>query len=199
MSPTPEVLDAGAILRLMESVEGWFSWQEGALLLDTANQALAECKSRIIVEIGSYCGRSTVVLGKAVRAAPAGGRVYAIDPHLGNVTSGRSVASCGSTLDRFLSNLQRANVRENVEVLVNYSSEVAWDKPIGLLFIDGLHDFQSVSQDYRKFSAFVERGGYIAFHDSDMPGVSRVISQAVRSGAVSVIYSSGNLTVTRKE
>ena len=74
------------ILERMRQVEGWLEDDEADLLIAVTARALAAPGERpAVVEVGSYCGRSTVVLGSVVRAVRPEARVYAIDPHQGQV------------------------------------------------------------------------------------------------------------------
>jgi hypothetical protein len=133
----------------------------------TADQArrLWECARDLppaatVVEIGSYQGRSGSVLAAAV--APFGGRVTAIDPFVGGLPRGQ----VGSQ-DNFERNLERAGVRDSVDLLVCRSTEARpnWDGPIDLLFIDGKHDVVTVLDDLR-WVRHVRPGGRVAIHDA---------------------------------
>ncbi len=76
------------ILRLMNPIEGWLGEDEADLLIATTWKALTELSPlNAVVEVGSYCGRSTVVLASVVKAICAQTKVYAIDPHTGIVGS----------------------------------------------------------------------------------------------------------------
>ncbi len=166
------------IIERAESIEGWFTAHEAALLAETAARALPGN----LVEIGSYKGRSTIVLASVVRELSPESRVYAIDPHEGEIEAGKP--SYGSTLVAFCRNL--AEFSEFVVPIVKPSYAVEWKLPIRLLFIDGLHDHASVLRDFWCFADYVDTGGYVAFHDfsRDYLGVVSVVGTAARSGYV---------------
>ena len=196
----PPVVGVEEVLRRIEPFPGWFFKNEAELLYKTATEA-----ARLggeVVEIGSYCGRSTVVLAMALRSVGQG-LVYAIDPHEGDISSGR----VSPTWDTFLRNIKAAGVDDAVVPVRQRSTDVPWTQEIALLFIDGLHDYASVAADYRHFFGHVQPNGFIAFHDysnSDHPDVRKFVSEAVLAGEV-VVHElppepgkEASLVVTRK-
>src|SRR5262249_3224076 len=104
-----------------------------------------------VVEIGSYLGRSTVVLARAV-ADRRGGRVVAVDPHKGWGGSPRE------TDGEFLANVARAGVADHVELVKATSVEGArrWrGDPVRMLFIDATHSYEAVMEDVRAWAPFL--------------------------------------------
>ncbi|HSV93742.1 MAG TPA: class I SAM-dependent methyltransferase [Desulfobacterales bacterium] len=158
---------------LVQQTPGFLSIEEGEHLfrLGCAAAAIAPC-----LEIGSYCGRSTVCLGLACR--DAGQVLIAVDHHRGSEeqqpgeeyfdpalfdpASGRV-----DTLRRFRETLARAGLEETVAPVVCGSALAAraWSGPLGLVFIDGGHAAQSVQADYDGWSPRLPPGGLLVFHD----------------------------------
>jgi hypothetical protein len=169
------------ILQQMKRIEGWFDEDEGDLLIAAASRAITSLPAgSAVVEIGSFCGRSTVVLGSVVKSIGAESRVYAIDPHDGVVgAADQGLQSCQPTLDVFRRNIFESGLDRFVDTIQKHSTQVAWDKPIALLLIDGLHDYQNVARDFHHFEQWVLPGGYVAFHDyaDYYPGVKRLVSE----------------------
>lgn len=134
-----------------------------------------------IAEIGSWKGRSTVVMGLALRdSGDTSCRIYAIDPHIGSEEHRDVIEREGSTLSAFTHNLQTLGVDSLVEPVVEYSTRAASalaarGVSLRLLFIDGAHDEASVRADIRAFLPLVRAGGTIALHDcgpdTGWPGV----------------------------
>lgn len=122
-----------------------------------------------VVEIGSFKGKSTVVLA-SIAARYGLGQVVAIDPHAGLSYLGNHVAPVyqNPTFSEFLASLKAARVEENVEVRRDFSRNVAaeWNRPIRLLWIDGDHSYPGCKQDFDLFSPYLSEGAVIAFHDS---------------------------------
>ena len=88
----------------MRVIEGWLDDAEAELLLTAAARAIATIQNGVIVEIGSYCGKSTVVLGTALCASgnTNGRKIYAIDPHDGIVGAlDQGVQRMPPTRDKF--------------------------------------------------------------------------------------------------
>lgn len=147
MSPAPTLLLTLPILRLMDSIEGWLAEEEADLLIAASWRALTlRPGPHPVVEIGSYCGRSTVVLGSVLKTLGAETKVYAIDPHEGQVGALDQGLSIGSpTLEKFQRNINAAGLGEVIETIQQYSYDVHWGQPISLLLIDGLHDYANVA------------------------------------------------------
>jgi predicted O-methyltransferase YrrM len=164
---------------------------------------LAACipaKGRI-VEIGSFKGRSTVMLAK-VAAHYGLGRVVAIDPHNFNLSEKAEVAPDAlgrpaSTRDDFLNSLRAARVTEQVQFHHALSNDVSssWNEPIRLLWIDGDHSYQGAKDDFDGFAPHVKPGGVIALHDAlnAFSGPIRVfVEEMLRSpayGAAGFVHS----------
>src|SRR5262249_32952075 len=126
------------IASLTASFDGYLLGHEGPFLYQLAFSCAVP---GAIVEIGSYCGRSTTWLAAGSADGP-GATVYAVDHHRGSEEH-RASDPEHSTLDRFLCNIHRAGVDHLVQPVVQDSAGAAaeWHKPIALLFIDGAHDY----------------------------------------------------------
>jgi predicted O-methyltransferase YrrM len=192
-------------LRHMRTIDGWFDEAEARLLFAMTIRALAELpEPSAVVEVGSWCGRSTVVLGAAVRASGTSARVFAVDPHEGEIslpgangTTGRYTGP--STFDRFLENMNRAGLRHVVRPLRQRSFEVAWSQPISLLLIDGLHDEANVARDLGMFEPWLVEGGFVAFHDyTSFAGVAAVADRLLAGGRYRPAGRAGTLLVVQR-
>ena len=192
-----------ATLDRMRQVEGWLQDEEAALLMEMTRRALTELAVPAVVEIGSYCGKSTIVLASAARTASHGARVFAIDPHQGETGADDTVegVSVGRpTFDRFRRNVAEAGVSDVIEPIRQRSYDVPWRSPIALLFIDGLHDYASVARDFFHFEPCLAVGGYVAFHDCDDTylGVKAFTAGLAGSGCYEQVGLVGSLVVFRK-
>lgn len=67
----------------------------------------------------------------------------------------------------------------NTNFIKGDSTEVKWDKPVDVLFIDGNHDYMYVRSDIERFAPFVKKGRVILFHDYDdsSPGVIQAVDE----------------------
>ena len=121
--------------RAAAGVEGWLTENEGDLLYRLARDCPA---SAGIVEIGSYRGRSTIRLARGSRAGNRS-KIYAVDPH-------RSEPDNYSLLRK---NLTAAGVDDLVVPIRKTSVEAAagFKAPVGLIFIDGAHEYDPVFAD----------------------------------------------------
>src|SRR5206468_284754 len=160
------VSDLETTLRDIEDVEGWLS--------DDQARRLWQCAQRVpaggtIVEIGSYRGRSAIVLA---RASGGSARVVAIDPHAGNDRGPQQIHGSseeGEADNRaFRANLDRAGVAAAVRH-VRRPSQDALDDVAGqvdLLYVDGAHRFRPARDDVARWGARVKPGGALLVHDS---------------------------------
>ena len=151
------LLSPAEIARITSTVEGWLSEEQGRALYDAA---AATTGHGVIVEIGSWKGRSTVWL--AAGAHRAGQRVYAIDPHRDSRED-----PTANTFSEFLENLRRAGVSDVVEPMVMTSAEAAAviREPVELLFIDGDHTTEGVKRDVDLWLPRLVSGGVLMMHD----------------------------------
>jgi predicted O-methyltransferase YrrM len=140
--------------------------------------ALAERYGRIgpIVEIGSYCGKSSVYLGAGAQAA--GSVLVCIDHHRGSEEHQQGEqyhdpdlfdAEAGrmDTLGALRRTLQLARLEDVCVPMVTRSSTAArlWSTPLGMVFIDGGHSFEAAYADYEGWHDKLALGGVLAIHD----------------------------------
>lgn len=150
------------VRRLMKNIHGWLSEREGGLLYDLAQQCTGK---GVIVEIGSWHGRSTIWLAAGSKAGKQI-KVYAVDHHQGSPDIDKNKCF-GDTYNIFLSNIHLAGVQDIVIPIRLKSSEayVQVNEPVELLFIDGSHCFDDVFNDFMLWQQKVIAGGIIALHD----------------------------------
>ena len=196
LAPTLPILEA------MRRVEGWLEDDEGDLLVAATVRALTEGPGpHAVVEVGSFRGRSTVVLGRVVREVDPASRVFAIDPHDGQVgAQGGGVVATAPTWEAFRRNVADAGVAGVIEPIRARSFEVAWRRPIHLFLVDGLHDYANVARDFAHFDPWVVPGGYAAFHDyaDYYPGVRSAVDEILASGRYVEIGRARSMIVLRK-
>lgn len=173
---------------------GYLSLLEGYTLYRYAKRA-----EHPIVEIGSWMGRSTLFLAygawKGTRQ-----RVYAIDTWEGS-TEHKGMKELSSLEDDFLRNIASAGFPADVMMLKGDSQELDIEylpKKIGVLFIDGAHDYESVRADFLRYSPLVAHNGIVMFHDAAWwaPGVEQFISEGLRGWDKEV--HTGSLAVFRR-
>jgi predicted O-methyltransferase YrrM len=153
-------------LRAVEGVDGWMSADQAEALYTAA----AACHSGDqIVEIGSFRGRSTIVLASA---AADGVAIVAIDPHAGNDRGPNEidgfVDEAAQDHDVFIANLAAAGVTDRVRHVRAMSDQAhaQVDGDIAVLYIDGAHRYAPARQDIEQWGARVRSGGTLLIHDS---------------------------------
>lgn len=154
------------VLQSVDAVDGWMSSDQAEALYTAA----AACHSGDqIVEIGSFRGRSTIVLASA--AAP-GVSVVAIDPHAGNDRGPNELDGYASEASEdhevFNRNLETAGVTTRVRHVREMSDRAhgAVEGEIAVLYIDGAHRYAPARLDIEQWGARVRSGGTLLIHDS---------------------------------
>jgi len=175
-----------AALRAVQDVEGWMTDAQAARL--HARAALVP-SGATIVEIGSFRGRSAIVLALGSDAAV---RLVCIDPHAGSDRGPQEYAPDADLGEAdtatFHANLAAAGVDDRVEHVRAFSDApeafAAIDGPVALLYVDGAHRYAPALADLRDWGAKVAPGGRMLVHDSfSSIGVTLAILRAVTGSA----------------
>ena len=197
------------------AAKGFMPADEGDALYDAAVTAALAVDGPMI-EIGSYCGRSTVWLGAAARAA--GTVLFAVDHHRGSEENQAgwehhdpSVLDPRTgkmdTLPVFRSTIDDAGLEDVVVAVVGQSPVVArhWSTPLSFLFIDGGHGEEPARLDYEGWSTHVAPGGTLAVHDvfadpadGGRPPYEQIYLPALRGGRFTEIGATGSLRLLRR-
>lgn len=190
------------ILKEMRTIDGWLTASEADLLISATHRALADCPHvNALVEVGSYCGRATSVIGGVVRAVRPTARVWAIDPHDGFVGAhDQGLERVDPTLDTLRANIERTLLSPFVEIVTAKAQDVPWTEPLCLLLIDGLHDYPNVLKDFSHFEPHLCEGALVAFHDyaEYFPGVPVFVDELCASGRYEAVGRARSLIVLRK-
>jgi predicted O-methyltransferase YrrM len=198
--------------RVAEAAKGFMPAAEGRALYQTA---CAYGARGPIVEIGTYCGKSTIYLAAAVQGS--GQRVITVDHHYGSEENqpgweyhDRSLVDPGTgrldTLPCFRATLTAAGLEDHVIAVVGRSEEVArfWRVQAGLIFIDGGHTDAAAQADYQNWAPWVAMGGALAIHDvfpdpaDGGQAPYRIHQRALRSGAFTETLVVGSLRVLER-
>lgn len=159
-----------------DAADGFMPADEGAALYAAAVRA---APLGPLLEIGTYCGKSAIHLAAAARTAAMGpGHVVTIDHHRGSEehqpgweyhdpTLWDDRAGRLDTLGRARATLDHADLADEVVMIVGGSVEVGalWDRPLGLVFMDGGHTEQAARADYETWARHVAPGGLLVIHD----------------------------------
>ena len=169
VGPTPGVLAS------FEAATGFMPLDEGRALYAAAATA-ADRTGLPLLEIGTYCGRSTVLLAAAAREA--GTVALTVDHHRGseeqqpgweyhNPALVDPEVGRMDTLPCFRRTLHAAGLEDHVIALVGRSPQVAavWGSPVGLVFIDGGHTDEHATADYEGWVPHLAQNGLLAIHD----------------------------------
>ena len=157
----------------LSTIKGFLSSEEGESLYKISKLA---SNLGSILEIGSYCGKSTIYLALGCRKN--GKVVFTIDHHRGSEEHQIGeffhdpdlVSTQTGEVDSFLEfrkNIFDMGVENNIVPIVARSSIVAsaWQTPLAMIFIDGGHSLETALDDYRNWSQFLMKDGFLAIHD----------------------------------
>jgi predicted O-methyltransferase YrrM len=157
----------------LDQIKGFLADDEAAALYRAVREL---APGGAVLEIGSYCGKSTVCLGQA--CLESGRTLYALDHHRGSEEHQRgeyfhdpelydSDIAALDTFGEFRRTIVAAGLEETVVPLVASSAAASrqWQTPLAMVFIDGGHSLDAALLDYRCWSGHVERGGTLAIHD----------------------------------
>lgn len=153
----PNEWEGSTLIEKALQIDGWMAEAELRWL---AEQALSH---RVIVEIGSFLGRSTRAL-----ADNTPGVVYAVDHWYGPAESAMPPWERETLYDQFCANLHDLiEVKKAIPVRVNHA-KVQIDANPDMVFIDGDHRFESVLSDIQKWKHI---DGLLCGHDYSWNGV----------------------------
>ena len=213
-APTPveSSLTTPALLRAAEAAKGFMPPDEGRALYETA---LAYAPVGPIVEIGTYCGKSTIYLAAAARQFDQ--TVVTVDHHHGSEEhqpgwefhdtslidpeTGRI-----DTLPQFRATMAAAGLEDDVVAVVGRSDRVAqvWRGLLGMVFIDGGHTDEAARADYESWAPKVTMGGALVIHDvfpdpaDGGQAPYRIYQQALESEDFTEVRAAGSLRVLER-
>lgn len=198
------------------SIRGFMPADEGDALYAAAVDAGRRVPGLPFVEVGSYCGRSTVWLGGAARVCDT--VVFAVDHHRGSeenqsgwehhdpeVVDPRT--GLMDTLPHFRATIHDARLEDVVVAVVGDSGRVAatWRTPLSFLFIDGGHGAEPARRDYAGWVPHLAVGGTLAIHDvfpdpadGGRPPYEDIFVPAMASGWFRLIGATGSLRVLER-
>ena len=198
------------------ATKGFMPEKEGDALYLAAFAACKELPKLPIVEIGTYCGRSTVWLGAAARKYHA--KVFAIDHHFGSeenqhgwVWFDESLLDIATnklnTLPSLLATLRKTRLCDVVIPIVGESKVISsqWSTKIAFCFIDGGHGDEPTRSDYLSWAPKIEVKGLLAIHDvfedpkdGGQAPYKHIYKAALDSGEFVEISATGSLRILRR-
>lgn len=175
------IIDVEKLGKMSLTIPGMITSQAGKFLYSLCYMQDLEGD---VVEIGSWQGRSSTFLARAVKES-GNGKFYAIDHFGGNVGKEEFYAingSLSSLKDSFIENLSRFGLIDTVNLLdmVNTQAyEKIKGKKIRFLFIDGDHTKDGVKKDIELFFPQLEKGSIVVFDDyfKGFPGLIEAVDE----------------------
>lgn len=195
------------------AAKGFMPHDEGDALWTAATEAVAAVPRQPLLELGSYCGRSTVWLGDV--AERAGTLLFALDHHRGSEENQSGWEHHDNevvdvrvnkmdTLPFFRATIHDADLEDAVVGLVGRGPAIGsvWTTPLSFLFIDGGHGEEPARLDYERWTPQVALGGTLAIHDvfpdpadGGRPPYEQIYRPAISSGCFVERSVTGSLRV----
>ncbi len=157
----------------LNTIKGFMEDEEAKRLFDISQEASAMGP---LLEIGSYCGRSAVIIGSACRDNK--GILYSIDHHTGSEEQQPGeeyfdpdlydgATSGVNTFPLFRQTLKRSGLEDTVVPIVSASTTAGrmWSTPLAMVFIDGGHSFDAAHGDFLTWAPHLMTGGFLVIHD----------------------------------
>jgi predicted O-methyltransferase YrrM len=156
----------------IEKVKGFMPPHEGDALVKWARQF---SKLGPIMEIGTYCGKSSIYL--SIGAKKNNQIVYTLDHHLGSEEHqldeeyfDKEIYDYNNkrvnTLPLLIENINQFKIKNMVHIISESIKAASnWNTNLGILFIDGGHSFESANNDYLCWESKVIQGGVLIIHD----------------------------------
>lgn len=165
------------------NVRGWLLPDAAECLHRYANESSTEGQ---VVEIGSFAGKSSVCIGRAIQGK-------------------KQAMTCIDLRFQpdFRSNLASFNVDAGVMLRQGPSLDhfENWDAPISFLYIDGHHGKGYALADLFLWDMFVLPGGYVALDDTAgfMIGPNLQVQAMTANGAYEFLEERGGISFLRKK
>jgi predicted O-methyltransferase YrrM len=195
---------------------GFMPPDEGDALYEAAVAAGRALPGLAFLEVGSYCGRSTVWLGGAARECDT--VLFAVDHHRGSEENQAGWEHHDAslvdprlgvmdTLPVFRLTIHEADLEDHVIAVVGRSPTVAqhWATPLAFVFIDGGHGEEPARLDFEGWAPRVAVGGTLAIHDvfpdpadGGRPPYEQIFVPAIESGRFRLVSATGSLRVLRR-
>lgn len=190
----------------LPDVPGWLTTAEGHALEELA-------RDKVVLEIGSYCGKSTILMARTAK------HVYAIDTFDGRGISsiqGQLVPQslkCHDTLEQFKENIKKYGIEDKVTTIIadttdiNTAAKITRErkpehKLMDVAFIDGAHDYKSIASDTNLARKFLKEDGLLVYHDYQRAAdydVARVVDSLLASGTYEKVARVSSVIAIRKK
>ncbi|MGH9398267.1 MAG: class I SAM-dependent methyltransferase [Terriglobia bacterium] len=153
--------------RQAHEIQGYMGQKEFRVLGLLAALSACAAEPGVLVEIGSFKGKSTIVLAKVAERFGLG-TVVSIDPHNAPSETDPDLRGQPSSFEEFLATIHSAGIKPQVEVHRAASQDAAqgWTRQVRLLWIDGDHTYKGAKEDIDLFLPHLAEGAIVAIHDT---------------------------------
>ncbi|MBF0117341.1 MAG: class I SAM-dependent methyltransferase [Desulfobacterales bacterium] len=200
-------------ITLIKTIKGFLDHEEGMKLYEIAKEA---SKIGPCLEIGSYCGKSSIYLGTG--CSENNGILFSIDHHRGSEEQqpGQEYYDPElfderegkiNTLGHFRKTLELFQLENTVIPIVSRSKTASqmWETPLSLVFIDGGHTFEAAFTDYDCWAKHIMKNGYLLIHDifkkpeEGGQAPHEVYNKAIKSGLYTILPMVKTLGILKKK
>ena len=165
-------------------VPGYFNANDTKFYKMVAEKAKA---NDVIVEIGTFCGRSISFLAVELVNANKFVHVFGIDPWSNDwyrqdygTNTGPWNALTSKAYYACLGILCQRNLQHMITLIRDFSYSVVEmfaDRTVFTVFVDGGHEYEEVKKDVELWLPKVRIGGYLGGHDYNHPPVKKYVTE----------------------
>lgn len=197
---------------LLKTIKGFMDDAEARRLYEEAKKA---ARRGPLLEIGSYCGRSAVIIGTACQEEDS--VLFSIDHHRGSEEQQKGQEYFDpdlydgkihgiNTFPFFRETLARTGLEDVVIPVVSRSAVAGrmWKTPLSMVFIDGGHSHEAAREDFLTWSPHLISGGLLVIHDIFMDpskggqAPRRVYEEALETGEFTPLEMTKTLGVLKR-
>lgn len=166
--------------KIIYGVEGDISRDESVWLLEIPKQL----GSGLYANLGVFHGRSLILLAQGLKENGLEGKVIGVDTFQGQGLGGYNKRRFTAYYNKLEGSARDAVSERDLDLFVTFEVGFTSDMVINYLgkqfmfvFIDANHEYKHVKEDFQEWSPLIAPNGMLAFHDSNMEGVKRLLSE----------------------
>lgn len=188
----------------LEGFEGYLWPKEGGLLARLASEVP---RGRVIVELGSFKGKSACYLA---RGSKAGNSVpvfcvdvwEASDQEFARHFRDAAMFADETIFETWQRQVAQARVKSLITPIKGHSGHTAedWTRPVGLLFVDADHAYEACRRDTLAWAPHLAPGAWVAWHDygnKRFPGVPQFVDEWLPTVEPVEVVRRGNLIAAK--
>lgn len=149
---------------------------------DYLNQVASRLGSGIYADLGTYRGSSAITIADGIKTAGVNGIVFTFDTFDRRHLLRRNAKDRDdSPRNAVKAAILERNLDDYIEIFTMKTAEAPAQllslTPVQFLFLDADHSYEGTKADWDAWSPYLRDDAEVAFHDSDVEGVRRVLDE----------------------